>query len=209
MNDKLMIGPSKKGWIVGKGEDALNFSMQFKKIRIINTLTTRSGYLAIASDNLIFISSKSTEYNSHLAIDQYQIRQDKSLHKSWPLEYIKEIHKRRYVNKKKSVLVYFIYGKSVVFDFASQEDSEEFLKKITKLKHKCVNLAFIGKPLDPRKLIESLDYGKKWANYELSTFDYLMEINTISGRAYSDLTQYPVFPWTLINFEDSKPNLND
>lgn len=39
-------------------------------------------------------------------------------------------------------------------------------------------------------------------NYEITTFDYLMELNTLSGRAYSDLTQYPVFPWTLKNFND-------
>ncbi len=130
--------------------------MGFKKVRIINTLTTRSGYFAIASDHLIFISSKNTEHNSHLAIDQYQIRQDKALHKCWPLEYIKEIHKRRYVNKKKSTLIYFIQGKSVIIDFANEEDSDDFFKKIHKLKHKCINLGFIGKSLDPRKLIESL-----------------------------------------------------
>jgi hypothetical protein len=36
-----------------------------------------------------------------------------------------------------------------------------------------------------------------------------MEINTIAGRAYSDLTQYPVFPWTMIHFEETKPDLSN
>lgn len=84
-----MIGTSKKGWIVSKTDDSLNFAMGFKKVKIINTLTVRNGYLAIISENLVFISSKNTEKTSYLAIDQYQIRHDKTLHKCWPLEYIK------------------------------------------------------------------------------------------------------------------------
>lgn len=56
MNGKLLIGHSKKGWIVSKKEDALNFTMGFKKVKIINTLTIRSGFLAIINDNLVFVS---------------------------------------------------------------------------------------------------------------------------------------------------------
>jgi len=41
---------------------------------------------------------------------------------------------------------------------------------------------------------------KKWMGYEMSNLDYLMELNIFSGRNFNDLTQYPVFPWTLINF---------
>lgn len=43
----------------------------------------------------------------------------------------------------------------------------------------------------------------------MPTFDYLMELNTLAGRSYSDLTQYPVVPWTLINFKDDKCSLKD
>lgn len=106
-------------------------------------------------------------------------------------------------------MIYFIHGKSLIIDFNTEEDYEEFIKRISKVKNKCVNLTHQSKISDPKKVIESHELGKKWCNYELTTFDYLMEINTISGRAYSDLTQYPVFPWTLINFEDVKHNLND
>jgi hypothetical protein len=53
----------------------------------------------------------------------------------------------------------------VLFDFESEEDAEEFLKKIMKLKNKCINLSFAGKSLDPKKLVESQEYVKKWMNY--------------------------------------------
>jgi Beige/BEACH domain len=35
----------------------------------------------------------------------------------------------------------------------------------------------------------------RWARWELSSFDYLMQLNTLAGRSYNDLNQYPVFPW--------------
>ena len=38
---------------------------------------------------------------------------------------------------------------------------------------------------------------RRWANGEISNFDYLMLLNTLSGRSHSDLAQYPVFPWVL------------
>ena len=31
----------------------------------------------------------------------------------------------------------------------------------------------------------------------MSTFEYLMKLNKISGRSYKDLTQYPVVPWIM------------
>jgi hypothetical protein len=78
-----------------------------------------------------------------------------------------------------------------------------------KLKNKCINLVVAEKSLDPKKIIEHQDSLKKWMNYEMTTFDYLMELNTIASRSFSDLTQYPVFPWTLKKFDDNKCNINE
>lgn len=38
---------------------------------------------------------------------------------------------------------------------------------------------------------------KLWQRRLISNFDYLMQLNTLSGRTYNDITQYPVFPWGL------------
>ena len=66
-------------------------------------------------------------------------------------------------------------------------------------KTKCINLQY-NKTLDPRKLIDKSGILKKWLNYEISNFDYLMLLNGLSGRSYKDVTQYPVFPWVLTNY---------
>ena len=41
---------------------------------------------------------------------------------------------------------------------------------------------------------------RAWRNRDLSTFDYLMAVNTLAGRSYNDITQYPVFPWILSDY---------
>ena len=33
---------------------------------------------------------------------------------------------------------------------------------------------------------------QKWLQREISNFEYLMHLNTIAGRTYNDLSQYPV-----------------
>jgi hypothetical protein len=40
----------------------------------------------------------------------------------------------------------------------------------------------------------------KWARHDLTNFEYLMTLNTLAGRSYNDLTQYPVFPWILADY---------
>jgi 5-methylthioribose kinase len=91
-------------------------------VHLINTLTIRNGYLAIINDKLVFTASFIKEKNNHLAIKEYELRKDKSLFKLWPLEYIKEVLRRRFVNRKKTVQTTFIHGKSILFEFLDEND---------------------------------------------------------------------------------------
>jgi hypothetical protein len=44
---------------------------------------------------------------------------------------------------------------------------------------------------------------------EISNFDYLIQLNTIAGRTYNDLSQYPVFPWILTDYTSAELDLNN
>jgi len=50
---------------------------------------------------------------------------------------------------------------------------------------------------------------KKWIKGEVSNFHYLMFVNTLAGRTFNDLTQYPVFPWVISNYKDTELDLTD
>lgn len=43
----------------------------------------------------------------------------------------------------------------------------------------------------------------KWANGIIPNFGYLMLLNTLSGRTYNDLAQYPVMPWVIADYNDT------
>ena len=36
-----------------------------------------------------------------------------------------------------------------------------------------------------------------------------MHLNTLAGRSYNDLMQYPVFPWILANYDTEELDLED
>lgn len=57
--------------------------------------------------------------------------------------------------------------------------------------------------------IASSDLTVKWCNGELSNFQYLMLLNTIAGRTFNDMTQYPVFPFVLSDYVSDHIDLND
>lgn len=40
----------------------------------------------------------------------------------------------------------------------------------------------------------------QWSKKEINNFDYIMFLNTLSGRTYNNLSQYFVFPWIIKDF---------
>ncbi|KAI4252235.1 MAG: hypothetical protein LQ352_004401 [Teloschistes flavicans] len=50
---------------------------------------------------------------------------------------------------------------------------------------------------------------RKWMQGEMSNFNYLMHVNTMAGRTFNDLTQYPVFPWVLADYSSEELDLTD
>ena len=39
-----------------------------------------------------------------------------------------------------------------------------------------------------------------WAKNKITNYDYIMTLNTLSGRTYNDLSQYFIFPWIIYDF---------
>lgn len=70
------------------------------------------------------------------------------------------------------------------------------------------NLYYIGAS-SPANLLRTSGLTDKWVHREISNFEYLMQLNTISGRTYNDLSQYPVFPWVLVDYTSEELRLDD
>ena len=50
---------------------------------------------------------------------------------------------------------------------------------------------------------------QRWVRGEISNFQYLMALNTLAGRSYNDLMQYPVFPWVLADYSSEDLDLTN
>ena len=61
----------------------------------------------------------------------------------------------------------------------------------------------------PQTLFLKSSMTGRWQRREISNFDYLMYLNTIAGRTYNDLNQYPVFPWVLADYTSDILDLSD
>ena len=43
-----------------------------------------------------------------------------------------------------------------------------------------------------------------WQQGEITNFEYLMELNKLSGRTFNDLMQYPIFPFILSDYTNKE-----
>lgn len=49
-------------------------------------------------------------------------------------------------------------------------------------------------------LFRELPVQGKWKINQMSNYEYLLWLNTISGRSFNDISRYPVFPWVISDF---------
>ena len=42
-----------------------------------------------------------------------------------------------------------------------------------------------------------------WAKGLITNYDYLIYLNTLASRSFNDLSQYPIFPWIITNYDDN------
>jgi hypothetical protein len=115
--------------------------------------------------------------------------------------------------KRASIEIFIKSNKSYSFAFENEVDQPQFLSK---LKEREINLpehvpstkfhffqalqdicGGVIQIFPVTNLLEKLDLTRRWQNWEIDTFDYLYYLNLLSGRSYSDLYNYPIFPWTI------------
>ena len=87
--------------------------------------------------------------------------------------------------------------------FIEKEKNKASNHKNTKSKGKKVYC----KITDNKEILEQAI--EKWSNGFLNTYSYIMILNTLSGRTYNNLAQYPVYPWILSDYSSKEIDLNE
>lgn len=127
---------------------------------------------------------------------------------SWPLEHLHQVQSRRYLLRR-SALEFFMLDRMTYFiDFGTAEQRRQVFRVLIKLKPKNFVPLYL-ETSKPEALLRKSDITSRWIRREISNFDYLMALNTLAGRSYQDITQYPVFPWVISDYTSESLDLNN
>lgn len=103
----------------------------------------------------------------------------------------------------------------VFFNFASQKDAKDVGSLIVINRNESMfpkgyrDKAGVISFVDRRVALEMAENAReRWKRREITNFEYLMILNTLAGRSYNDLTQYPVFPWVLADYSSETLDFN-
>jgi WD40 repeat protein len=150
----------------------------------------------------------------------------------WKWSEVISISKRRFLHRDVAIEVFFDDGRSYLLTAISAQARNDIHGRVLQRASHVVNPeklvnSEISWRLDSLRNIEEAPqtfgsrfasaFGsasshpatKKWLKGEVSNFHYLMFVNTLAGRTFNDLTQYPVFPWVISNYESDELDLTD
>ncbi|KFD70218.1 hypothetical protein M514_17568 [Trichuris suis] len=135
-------------------------------------------------------------------------------------EDIRECHKRRYLLQPSAVEVFSSDGRNYLLAFPKKMRDKVYAKflacakSMTDAGHQSVSGQKSWVDVEQGAGFFSLLTGEssvtqRWVRGEISNFQYLMHLNTLAGRSYNDLSQYPVFPWILRDYDSQQLDLNN
>jgi hypothetical protein len=184
---------------------------------LVVLMTTVPGKLELTSHNIYFIVNagqdakgrKSSNPEKSSGADCFSILdQSYTSNQKWSVSSLTEIHLRRYMLRRSAIEFFFSDQRNYLFNFFSIEERNRLYAKVLNVKPP--NLTKYDMKSSPSEMFKkSSAILAKWQRHEISNFEYLMHLNTLSGRTFNDLTQYPVFPWILTDYESETIDLQD
>ncbi|XP_014250382.1 neurobeachin isoform X2 [Cimex lectularius] len=172
------------------------------KAKLIAPGIVAPGTVSITSTELYFEVDEDDEEFKKL--DTEVLKYCDHLHGKWYFSEVRAIFSRRYLLQNVGIEIFLASRTSIMFAFPDQSTVKRVIKALPRVG---VGIKY-GIPqtrrasmMSPRQLMRNSNMTQKWQRREISNFEYLMFLNTIAGRTYNDLNQYPVFPWVLTNYE--------
>ena len=178
--------------------------------------------LAFTENDEDYDPERKTCYGSYFKFHH----KDKNLYKiSIKYDDIKWIFRRRYYYKNSALEIFTTQNKSFYFNFKYENDREivllNILKKLKDYNKIVIDLKNEKDLFDnvvgyqnniilnnsKKKSMKKKEIGlstklESWKKWKISNFEFLMWLNIFSNRSYDDISQYPVFPWLLTDYDD-------
>ncbi|OQS04079.1 hypothetical protein THRCLA_03638, partial [Thraustotheca clavata] len=137
------------------------------------------------------------------------------LHRShrWKLKDVVAVYLRRYRLRESAIEIFMRNGSTHFLDFHGEGNNSaittsirnDTVRTLLALLPSSAIKQWPGFPLS--RMVGKLT--REWQARAMSNYDYLMALNTLAGRSFNDLTQYPVFPWVLSNYTSQTLDLSN
>ncbi|XP_057676682.1 neurobeachin a isoform X6 [Corythoichthys intestinalis] len=176
--------------------------------QLVAPVVVARGTLSITTTEIYFEVDE--EDPAFKKADAKVLAYSEGLHGKWMFSEIRAVFSRRYLLHNTGLEVFMANRTSVMFNFPDQATVKRVVYSLPRVgvgtsyglpQARRISLA------TPRQLFKSSNMTQRWQRREISNFEYLMFLNTIAGRTYNDLNQYPVFPWVLTNYESEELDL--
>ena len=126
----------------------------------------------------------------------------------WRLSRLQQVHGRRFMLRAQAVELFFADTHQLFLNFRNgSKVRDKFVEKLRQCRIPL--LSSIPISLNPRVLFKKKfsTLTESWKERKISNFEYLMELNIMAGRTFNDISQYPVFPWVIADFESEHLDL--
>jgi hypothetical protein len=119
---------------------------------------------------------------------------------------LSQMHMRRHLLRHVALELFLADSSNHLFAFGTEKDRKQVYRGLVNLRPR--NLVYADSR-SPAEIFKTSQFTEQWQAGLISNFDYLMQLNTIAGRTFNDLTQYPVFPWVVADYESDELDLSD
>jgi hypothetical protein len=202
---------------------------------VVNGMDCEPGIFVLAAQGAYFVVGYMLSPSGEV-LDQLEAHREHPV-RSWRYDELREVLRRRYLLRNVALELFSEFGESclLVFNPKDRDRSARLFSQrgvaldVTTPGSGLVAAAavaaaaaaaafdFIGRPAAAAAAAAGAAAASgsgelptdRWVRGEMSNFDYIMELNTRSGRSYNDMTQYPVFPWVLSDYTSEAIDLAD
>ena len=176
------------------------------KVQLVKPFVIRNGVVILTNFEVRFYDdfsalSEGGHKRESVSFFSYKKEEHQLLHKIWPIKHVTDIYRRRFLLRNSALELILAHNKTVLLNFEPPDERQAFCKNLLRHRNKKDSMLRHYDTLEPKRILKKSQLHENWAHWKTSNFEYLMQVNALSGRSFSDLSQYPVMPWIFVNTE--------
>lgn len=193
------------GYVPSQNDERILLELPASMVRPLRVLR---GMFQITTKRINFVADKSESIGMGDGLDCNIENKVQEKDQSWLMSSLHQIYSRRYLLRRSALELFMVDRSNFFFDFGNTEGRRDAYRAIVQARPSHLNNIYLATQR-PDQLLKRTQLMERWARWEISNFEYLMQLNTLAGRSYNDITQYPVFPWILSDYSSKTLDLSN